>query len=88
MAVLTGNILEMVCIVLREELCVTADSIITAATTRDDLGMDSLDDVLVIIALESAFDVAIYDEEAEKIVTVADAADVVSEAIARRRGND
>ena len=39
----------------------------------EDLGADSLDIVELVMALEEKFDIEIPDEDAEKILTVADA---------------
>ena len=39
----------------------------------EDLGADSLDVVELVMALEERFDIEIPDEDAEKILTVADA---------------
>lgn len=43
----------------------------------EDLGADSLDQLQLITAMEDIFDVAIPDEDFEKIHTVADALDVL-----------
>ena len=45
----------------------------------DDLGADSLDTVELVMALEEEFDIEISDEDAEKIQTVQDAVDYISE---------
>ena len=44
----------------------------------DDLGADSLDTVELVMALEEAFECEIPDEEAEKITTVQQAIDYVT----------
>ncbi len=46
-----------------------------------DLGADSLDTVELIMALEDAFEAEIPDEEAEKIVTVQDAIDYITQKL-------
>ena len=43
------------------------------STFIEDLGADSLDVVELVMALEEKFDIEIPDEDAEKILTVADA---------------
>jgi acyl carrier protein len=43
---------------------------VTADSTHDGLGMDSLDDVEVIMAIEEAFDLDISDCDAEKLQSV------------------
>lgn len=47
----------------------------------DDLGADSLDIVELIMALEQEFDIEIPDEDAEKITTVNDAVQYVTNNI-------
>ena len=56
-----------------EQLGVSADQATPEASFIDDLGADSLDTVELIMALEEEFEIEIPDEDAEKIVTVADA---------------
>ena len=43
----------------------------------DDLGADSLDLFQIIMGIEEEFDIEIPQEEAEKIVTVADAVEAI-----------
>lgn len=43
------------------------------ASFKDDLGLDSLDAVEVVMAIEDEFTIEIPDSEADKILTVADA---------------
>lgn len=43
-----------------------------------DLGLDSLDTVELVMALEDEFAIEIADESAEKIVSVADAVDFIA----------
>ena len=45
----------------------------------DDLGADSLDTVELVMALEEEFEIEIPDEDAEKVRTVQDAIDYISE---------
>ncbi len=59
--------------IISEQLGVSEDKITPEAKFTDDLGADSLDTVELVMELETEFDCEIPDEEAEKIVTVADA---------------
>ena len=55
---------------------------ITAETTfKEDLGADSLDIYQIIMELEDTFGISIENEEAEKIVTVGDAAEQIKLAV-------
>lgn len=51
------------------------------STFVDDLGADSLDIFQIIMGIEEAFDIEIDNEDAEKIVTVADAVEQIKNAI-------
>ena len=58
------------------------ESEITMETTFiDDLGADSLDVFQIIMGLEEEFDIEIPNEQAEKIVTVADAVEQIKSAV-------
>ena len=50
---------------------------VTIDSTTESLGMDSLDAIECIMAIEDEFDLEIPDEEAEKITTVQSAIDYV-----------
>jgi acyl carrier protein len=54
------------------------DSIRLADQFVRDLGADSLDTVEIVIAIEEAFDIAIADADAEKLIAVGDLVDYVS----------
>ncbi|AFQ45580.1 MULTISPECIES: acyl carrier protein [Desulfosporosinus] len=55
------------------------EATITPETSFEELNADSLDIVELIMALEEAFDMDIPDEEAEKIRTVGDAVNYITE---------
>ena len=67
--------------IISEVLQVDADSITMDTTFVDDLGADSLDIFQIIMAIEEEFDIEIANEDAEKIVTVADAVEQIKNAI-------
>ena len=67
--------------IIAEVLNVDADEITMETTFVDDLGADSLDIFQIIMGLEEEFDVEIKNEDAEKIVTVADAVDQIKNAL-------
>ena len=48
---------------------------------NNDLGLDSLDVVEIVMALEDEFGFEISDEEAEKVFTVEDAVEFISKAL-------
>jgi len=63
---------------LVEELGLDADKITMSATFEEDLEVDSLGVVELLMALEDNFGVTIPDEEAESLVTVGEAVDLVA----------
>ncbi len=67
--------------IIAEVLNVDVDEITPSTTFVDDLGADSLDVFQIIMGIEEEFDMEIPQEEAEKIVTVGDAAEAIKAAI-------
>ena len=64
------------------EVLYVDENVITMDTTFiDDLGADSLDVFQIIMGLEEEFDIEIPNEQAEKIVTVADAVEQIKAAL-------
>ncbi|MGI9305468.1 MAG: acyl carrier protein [Gammaproteobacteria bacterium] len=76
-----SNIQERVKKIIVEQLGVSEDDVTDNASFVDDLGADSLDTVELVMALEEEFECEIPDEEAEKITTVQQAVDYVSEHV-------
>ncbi|NHA72308.1 acyl carrier protein [Helicobacter pylori] len=58
--------------VIAEQLNIDASQVTPEAKFVKDLGVDSLDIVELIMALEERFGIEISDEQAEKIVNVGD----------------
>jgi acyl carrier protein len=65
--------------IVAEQLGVDEEQVTPEASFMDDLGADSLDTVELVMALEEEFDIEISDEDAEKIQTVQNAMDYISE---------
>jgi len=59
--------------IIVEKLCVEKSEVTLEASFTNDLGADSLDTVELIMEFEKEFNIAIPDEQAEKIATVGDA---------------
>ena len=62
-----------------EQLGVNADQVTPEASFVDNLGADSLDTVELVMAFEEEFSIDIPDEDAEKMLTVADATKYLGE---------
>ncbi len=80
-----ATIFDRVKKIIIEQLGVEGEEVVPSASFVDDLGADSLDLVELIMSLEEEFSnpsrkVEIPDEDAEKIVTVQDAADYIKDA--------
>ena len=67
--------------IIAEVLNVDASEVMPGTTFTEDLGADSLDLYQIILGVEDAFDIEIAQEEAEKIVTVADAIDLIQRVV-------
>ena len=67
--------------ILADVLSVDVDEITEQTTFKDDLGADSLDVFQIIMAVEEEFNIQIPTDEAEKIVTVGDAAQAIKGAV-------
>jgi acyl carrier protein len=67
------NIEEQVKDIIVEQLGVSIEKVVPAASLLDDLGADSLDLVELVMVLEDKSGREIPDEDAEKIRTVQDA---------------
>ena len=74
-----STVAERVKKIVVEQLGVGEDQVTPEASFVDDLGADSLDTVELVMALEEEFETEIPDEEAEKITTVQQAIDYVTE---------
>jgi len=70
---------EKVISIITEQLDVTREECVPAASFIDDLGADSLDLVELIMEMEETFDIQIADTELEKIRTIKDVLDYLKE---------
>ena len=65
--------------IIAEQLGVKLEEVTDSASFIEDLGADSLDTVELVMALEEEFETEIPDEDAEKITTVQQAIDYVTQ---------
>ena len=65
--------------IVAEQLGVEESLVVPEASFMDDLGADSLDTVELVMALEEEFDIEIPDEAAEKIQSVNDGIEYITE---------
>jgi len=64
--------------VLVDKLKVEADTITEDANLFEDLGLDSIDLMTVVMAVEERFSIEVSDEELEEVSTLGQAADILS----------
>ena len=66
-----------------DKLGVEESQVVPEASFTNDLGADSLDIVELVMGFESAFNISIADEDAEKITTVGDAIKYLKEKVGK-----
>ena len=76
-----SEIAEKVKSIIVDKLGVEESEVTPDASFTNDLGADSLDTVELIMEFEKEFNIAIPDEQAEKIGTVGDAVSYISENV-------
>jgi acyl carrier protein len=76
-----STIEERVKKIVIEQLGVKEEEVSGDSSFVDDLGADSLDTVELVMALEEEFETEIPDEDAEKITTVKQATDYITEHV-------
>ena len=74
-----SDIAEKVQAIIVDKLGVDAGEVTSEASFTNDLGADSLDTVELIMEFEKEFNIAIPDDQAEKIGTVGDAVTYITE---------
>lgn len=67
--------------IIVDKLGVDESEVTTEASFTNDLGADSLDTVELIMEFEKEFNIAIPDDQAEKIATVGDAVSYIEESV-------
>jgi acyl carrier protein len=72
---------EKVKTIISEQLGVKIEEVKPESNFIDDLGADSLDTVELVMAFEEEFGVEIPDEDAEKLKTVGDAINYISQKL-------
>lgn len=76
-----SEVASKVTAIIVDKLGVEESEITPEASFTNDLGADSLDTVELIMEFEKEFNIAIPDEQAEKISTVGDAISYITENI-------
>jgi len=75
-----AEIQDKVVAIIVDKLGVDASEVTLESNFTNDLGADSLDTVELIMEFEKEFNIAIPDDQAEKIATVGDAVKFINDA--------
>jgi len=70
--------------IVAEHFAYDKEKITRTTTFIEDIGADSLDIVEFVMELEEEFDIQIPDDQAEKILTVGQAVDMISKGLAAK----
>ena len=76
-----ANVLERVKKIVVEQLGVEEEQVTETASFQEDLGADSLDNVEMVMAFETEFNLEIPGEDAEKLTKVKDAVDYIQKRL-------
>lgn len=68
-----------ICEIIARQLDIKVDAVKPTASLMDDLGADSIDLVEIFMAIEEAFDIKTQEKDTNKLRTVHDIIDFVSE---------
>jgi len=70
--------------IVSEQMSVEKETVTRDTSFTNDLNADSLDTVEMVMALEEEFDIQIPDDQAEKILTVGQAVDMILKGLAAK----
>lgn len=77
-----NEILEALREVLVDRLKVEAESVTPQANLFDDLGLDSIDLMSAVMAIEERFEIEVSDAELENVTTVGEAVEILGAKVA------
>ena len=80
----TQHIEKRICQILHYRFEAPPEALVPDANLRDHIGLDSLDLIELVMALEEAYDVTISDEEVENLSTICDVTALVARKIQQR----
>ncbi|KAF7069579.1 hypothetical protein CFC21_075194 [Triticum aestivum] len=73
--------IDKVCGIVKKQLAVAEDTVVSGETKFADLGADSLDTVEIVMGLEEAFSITVDESSAQEIRTVEDAASLIDKLV-------
>ncbi|KAJ6796085.1 acyl carrier protein 1, chloroplastic-like [Iris pallida] len=72
---------EKVCKIVRKQLALPEETVVSAESKFSSLGADSLDTVEIVMGLEEEFGISVEEDSAQSINTVQDAADLIDKLV-------
>ncbi|KAL8474421.1 hypothetical protein ACS0TY_030331 [Phlomoides rotata] len=74
---------EKVYEIVRKQLALSDDKVLTPQTTFVELGADSLDTVEIVMGLEEEFDISVQEENQDNITCIQEAADLIDQLVTK-----
>ncbi|CAI0548066.1 unnamed protein product [Linum tenue] len=75
---------EKVCEIVRKQLVLPSETVLTPDSKFSALGADSLDTVEIVMGLEEEFDISVEEESSQNITTIQEAADVIDKLVQKK----
>ncbi|CAK7336809.1 unnamed protein product [Dovyalis caffra] len=75
---------EKVINIVRKQLALTPETVLTNETEFVELGADSLDTVEIVMTLEEEFDINVEEENSQNVSTVQEVADMIEELVQKK----
>ncbi|XP_047342291.1 acyl carrier protein 1, chloroplastic-like [Impatiens glandulifera] len=72
---------DKVCAIVRKQLALSPETVLTPETTFLDLGADSLDTVEIVMGLEEEFGITVEEESSDNITNVQEAANLIEKLL-------
>ncbi|WOL03333.1 acyl carrier protein 1, chloroplastic [Canna indica] len=68
---------DKICRIVKKQLALSDDTVVAGHSKFSELGADSLDTVEIVMGLEEEFGICVEEQNAQNILTVQDAADLI-----------
>ncbi|KAD4889141.1 hypothetical protein R6Q59_033977 [Mikania micrantha] len=75
---------DRVCEIVKTQLALSSDSVVTPDSKFTTLGADSLDTVEIVMTLEEEFGISVEEENSQNITTVQEAADLIEKLVEKK----
>ncbi|CAA6669068.1 unnamed protein product [Spirodela intermedia] len=74
---------EKVCAIVKKQLALASEVVVTGESEFTKLGADSLDTVEIVMGLEEEFGINVEEDNAQRITTVQEAADMIEKLVSK-----